>query len=133
MLRCSITRIRIVGDNVAAEAFRKYLARQHSNLPCTDKANRFSKKIESHKTIEKEVAFTNSIVSLVVFSDYGHHHPNRELCNRLRRVRRYTSHFDTELGSSVEVDIIKTCTSKYDIFLENIKNDNQSQLEREER
>ena len=126
MFRCSTTRIRIVGDNGAAKAFRKYLACQHSNLSCTDEANRFSRKIEPHKTIEKEVAFANAIVSLVVFSDYSQHHPNRELCNCLRRVRRYTSHFNTELGSSVEVDIIKTCTSKYDIFLEKHQNDNQS-------
>jgi hypothetical protein len=71
MLLRNVTRIWIVGDNCAAKAFGKYLACQQSNLPCTDDANGFARKIESHKTIKKEVAFTNPIVSLVILSDYG--------------------------------------------------------------
>ena len=117
MLLSSITRIRIVGDNCAAKAFRKYLACQQSNLPRADDANGLSRKIESHKTIKKEVAFANAIVSFVIFSNYSQHHPDSKLCDRLGGIWRYTNNLDTELDGRVEVDVIVTRTPKCDIFL----------------
>ena len=101
----NIIRIRVIGDDRAAETFRKYLASQQSNLPRTDDANGFAGKIESCETVKEEVAFANAVVNLVVFSDYGQYQPDGELCDCFGRVWSVND-FDADLGSSFEVDVI---------------------------
>lgn len=114
----STGRIWIVRNHIRQEALGQYASCQKPNLACADKPNGLAVDVEANETIEEEVAFANTVVGFMVFADDCEDHADCEFCNGFGRVGRYADNLDVVFLGCFKVDIVETCASEGDVFLQ---------------